>query len=298
MIKRIFKTILILTICLGITLPTNAAVSVSDGSAFVTKAEFSADVNNLSNRMAQLENSLDAKIDSLVSSYLTRNGIWNGAIQDLETYYIVDFFGSTTKANTCNITNGYRGFQGKTQEYTATYKALVYPPSAVNSDYLEHTVERTKKVIVHELNKSGMLYMTVNLAPTALLWTGSSADNRTWISFQAGVNDPRSSTVYGTIIKWNFQFGIEGGVPFGEVNAMQEAGIIPFFSGSWVQLWGKLGFQQAKILTFVEKGKQVYCRDYFLFKRNTANGTLDTATKGTSSEWGGMIMTVDDCAVY
>ena len=83
MINKVFKTILILMICLGLTIPTNAAVSVSDGSAFVTKAEFAADLNNLSNRMAQLENSLDAKIDSLVSSYLTRNGIWNGAKQDL-----------------------------------------------------------------------------------------------------------------------------------------------------------------------------------------------------------------------
>ena len=35
--------------------------------------------------MAQLENSLDAKIDSLVSSYLTRNGIWNGAKQTMNS---------------------------------------------------------------------------------------------------------------------------------------------------------------------------------------------------------------------
>ena len=91
MINKLFKTILILTIILGICVPTSAAVSVSDGSAFVTKAEFSADLNNLSNRMAQLENSLDAKIDSLVSSYLTRNGIWNGKAQtyliNKNTYY-------------------------------------------------------------------------------------------------------------------------------------------------------------------------------------------------------------------
>ena len=83
MLKKIFKTIFIMSLCVGISLPTNAAVSVSDGSAFVTKAEFAADLNNLSNRMAQLENSLDAKIDSLVSSYLTRNGIWNGAKQNM-----------------------------------------------------------------------------------------------------------------------------------------------------------------------------------------------------------------------
>ena len=81
MFGKIIKRIII--ICVAISLPIHAAVSVSDGSAFVTKAEFTADLNNLSNRMAQLENSLDAKIDSLVSSYLTRNGIWNGSMQDI-----------------------------------------------------------------------------------------------------------------------------------------------------------------------------------------------------------------------
>ena len=83
MIMKLFKTILVLSLCLGISIPSNAAVSVSDGSAFVTNAEFNSDVNNLENRMASLENSIDAKIDSLVSSYLTRNGIWNGVKQEL-----------------------------------------------------------------------------------------------------------------------------------------------------------------------------------------------------------------------
>ena len=79
MLRKVFKTILIFSICIGITIPTNAgSVSLSDGSAFVTKSELSYELNNLSNRMSQLENSLDSKIDSLVSSYLTRNGIWNG----------------------------------------------------------------------------------------------------------------------------------------------------------------------------------------------------------------------------
>ena len=86
MIKRVFKTIFIFTICLGITLPSNAGnVSVSDGSAFITKSELTYELNNLSNRMAQLENSLDSKIDKLVSSYLTRNGIWNGIKQNFTT---------------------------------------------------------------------------------------------------------------------------------------------------------------------------------------------------------------------
>lgn len=75
-----------LTLCLGITLPSNAAgVSVSDGSAFITKSELSYQLNNLSIRMTQLENSLDSKIDLLVSSYLTRNGIWNAVKQTIIT---------------------------------------------------------------------------------------------------------------------------------------------------------------------------------------------------------------------
>ena len=57
-----------------------AAISVSDGSAFVTKTEFSSKVSSLSNRMDIVENSIDAKIDSLVSSYLSRNGIWSGLV--------------------------------------------------------------------------------------------------------------------------------------------------------------------------------------------------------------------------
>ena len=80
MIKRLFKTIFILSCCISIYCPTYAT-KVSDGSAFVTKAEFAADLNSLSSRMSQLENALDAKINSLVSSYLTRNGVWNGAKQ-------------------------------------------------------------------------------------------------------------------------------------------------------------------------------------------------------------------------
>ena len=88
MFKRIYKTTISILLCLAFTMPANAAISVSDGSAFVTKAEFSADLNNLSNRMAQLENSLDAKIDSLVSAYLTKNGIWNGAKQTTQSYTV------------------------------------------------------------------------------------------------------------------------------------------------------------------------------------------------------------------
>ena len=84
---KIVKFFVVFNLILSISLINSvAAISVSDGSAFVTKAEFAADLNNLSNRMSTLENSLDAKIDSLVSSYLSRNGIWNGEKHEILSF--------------------------------------------------------------------------------------------------------------------------------------------------------------------------------------------------------------------
>ena len=129
MIMKLFKTILVLSLCLGISIPSNAAVSVSDGSAFVTNAEFNSDVNNLENRMASLENSIDAKIDSLVSSYLTRNGIWNGVKQEL-TDAVKDKKEHSFKAA---FTAGNRGTKAE-------------------------SIQRIKEVIVAKTSKAGMAF--------------------------------------------------------------------------------------------------------------------------------------------
>ena len=79
MIKKIFIILLVIVL----VIPSYAAVSVSDGSAFVTKEELAMKTNNISNRISTLENSIEAKIDSQVSSYLSRNGIWTGDKQEL-----------------------------------------------------------------------------------------------------------------------------------------------------------------------------------------------------------------------
>ena len=85
MLKRLFKTILILTICFVLTIPSSAAISVSDGSAFMTKTEFMADINNLSSRVAQLEITLDGTLDDKVSSYLEQKGFWKAKEQTFAT---------------------------------------------------------------------------------------------------------------------------------------------------------------------------------------------------------------------
>ena len=87
---KLSKRFLLLILIIIFPVSNFAAVSVSDGSAFVSKSEFSSTINNISNRMSIIENTLDAKIDSLVSSYLSRNGIWNGDKQTL-TNTTIDF---------------------------------------------------------------------------------------------------------------------------------------------------------------------------------------------------------------
>ena len=298
MLRKVFKTILVLTVCLGLTIHTNAAVSVSDGSAFVTKAEFAADLNNLSNRMAQLENSLDAKIDSLVSSYLTRNGIWNGATQTLKNYYILDFANPYSRAMSWftpqTLTNGTAGFLGKTQSYSPTYVTkLSIPTTILNNTFEEVYTERGNYVIVESLNKSGLLYMTVNFAPSSVVWPVNT-DKRCWINFNG--EDYGTGTVQ---IEWNFEFALTGKTYFSRTNVVPHIQMTP--SASWENhILGEQAYSyyaQTKVLTFVSKDDEVICRDYWLFKRNAQSGRL-TETWGVPTDYWGIIMTIDECVVY
>lgn len=76
MSKKTFKKIILTFLILSISFSANAAISVSDGSAFMTKTEFMADINNLSSRVAQLEIGLDGSLDGKVNSYLEQKGFW------------------------------------------------------------------------------------------------------------------------------------------------------------------------------------------------------------------------------
>ena len=80
---RFFKLIkrIIVMICILSNINSYAQIAVSDGSAFITKNEFAGELNSISNRMDRLKSSIDAKIDSIVSSYLSRNGIWEASEQ-------------------------------------------------------------------------------------------------------------------------------------------------------------------------------------------------------------------------
>ncbi len=150
--KKLFKTMVIFFVVFVMIFNSFAAISVSDGSAFVTKAEFSADLNNLSNRMSALENSIDAKIDSLVSSYLSRNGIWNGEKQTLDitdkTISLKNIMGNGT---TTNITT-YSQQRGAS---VGTYDSFTTPCIDLQSGYINDL-----GYIIYDITKTGLMCLS------------------------------------------------------------------------------------------------------------------------------------------
>ena len=70
-ISKIFKRAMALFIIVIINFNSYAAVvSSNDGSAFITKAEFDALVNDFNSRIEDYEKSIDAKIDGAIAEYL------------------------------------------------------------------------------------------------------------------------------------------------------------------------------------------------------------------------------------
>ena len=70
-LSRVFKRALVLFIIVIINFNSfSAVVSSNDGSAFITKAEFDALVNDFNSRIEDYEKSIDAKIDGAIAEYL------------------------------------------------------------------------------------------------------------------------------------------------------------------------------------------------------------------------------------
>ena len=84
--KKIIKRIIILFLIISCQINVFAAISIADGTSLTSKAEYSADLSHLSNRLSILENSIDSKIDSLVSAYINNNGIWSGYVIPTKDY--------------------------------------------------------------------------------------------------------------------------------------------------------------------------------------------------------------------
>lgn len=269
MLNKISKTLFLLFLCGAVSLPTSAAVSVSDGSAFVTKAEFSADLNNLSNRMAQLENSLDAKIDSLVSSYLTRNGIWNGAKQTLAKNY-------TDKWCTFYAYND-----------TGNTSVLAYP--AVKSygywSYVRKATTDSSSAFCTS-SKSGLMLITMEIS--------GNCYNRMF-----GVpSTPAGSSAGAGSLLWKYYINgkVVAAVPFGAANTQINAG-----NSNTIQRVVGIFDQKLSALFFVAKD-DVVTYDIVLSIMWGNNSTYSSVGMGTGGPGGGSSLYayayVNSCEVY
>lgn len=76
-IKKIFCIIIIFTMTMR-----SFAASSADAASFITKEEFDLALSDFNKRLTVFEAGINSKIDSQVSSYLERNGIWNKTTQD------------------------------------------------------------------------------------------------------------------------------------------------------------------------------------------------------------------------
>ena len=240
---KIFKLFISLSLILSISLLNSfAAISVSDGSAFVTKAEFAADLNNLSNRMSSLENSLDAKIDSLVSSYLSRNGIWNGEKQTVLNYW--DWHGTGTPNIQKTIPKPSTSIVVSATQKYIRYAANVFTSTKSGLLFAKYGV-RIQNGYGSNFSLSGIEYyvwsFSTCIAPTGSRWQGDYdgvAENSIAYSYPVRSLYSSSSTV-------NYIFNINGFVDKG-VNyaiyvalnsASNTATVVSFFNG------GYLGFE-------------------------------------------------------
>lgn len=88
MIINILKKFFCLILIFFYTFSCYASLTASDGSAFITREEYESSVKDFDSRLTTFEAGLNTKIDSQVSSYLDRNGIWSGSKQDILIEYM------------------------------------------------------------------------------------------------------------------------------------------------------------------------------------------------------------------
>ena len=257
--------ILKLFVCLLLILSTSlvnsiAAISVSDGSAFVTKAEFAADLNNLSNRMSSLENSLDAKIDSLVSSYLSRNGIWNGEAQ---TYSLtlnkeMDFGVSANMSNTV--------IQKNTDGYTSTIM-LGTDSKKVNGTHkgsngsVANTTTSPKFCIgitnkFMKMSKAGLLSFFIRFEGKSALYNEIGIQGIQYQSNSTNANNGITGMA-GIVLSKGDEYNLNNSNSQWVASSLYGFGTASFGSGTLSRVYIPFSFGSLSLLGFVDKDDEL-----------------------------------------
>ena len=277
------KNILIILIVLSLSIPSYSAVSVADGSAFATKAEFESNLLKLSDRLSLLENSLDAKVDSLVSAYLNRNGIWNGAKQELVERYKKYKYGFTSGSDTNT------GTPGTDQTYKPAYLLNLV------TDKINLVKNNTYGKILTYGNLQGILVN--NISKTGLAVAKTSCSNYTNYNGQAYIASSRADTP--SLASDHFRFVFSATVEF-----YQESSNI--LGTSNVQFAAPQGgiyliapeIPSGYILMFVEKDKPLYVSYKSSIENDAGTNWANTLAFRDSKAYSYRNWTVDDMLIY
>lgn len=118
MLQKYIKNFLCVIMICSFVLPAYASLSASDGSAFVTKGEFDSALADFNSRLTTFEAGINSKIDSQVTTYLDRNGIWSGQKQDILWASNTHKFPMQEVVNVTKATCTWRGAATDTTSYT------------------------------------------------------------------------------------------------------------------------------------------------------------------------------------
>ena len=144
-LSRVFKRALALFIIVIINFNSfSAVVSSNDGSAFITKAEFDALVNDFNSRIEDYEKSIDAKIDGAIAEYLA--GLASSITTELtnnltklQNNYDVFWSNQTTGIVTERVKYGATyevQIGGRSNSYNASDARQVQIKSSVNGGFV------------------------------------------------------------------------------------------------------------------------------------------------------------------
>ena len=191
-LSRVFKRALVLFIIVIINFNSfSAVVSSNDGSAFITKAEFDALVNDFNSRIEDYEKSIDAKIDGAIAEYLA-------GLATASSYIMEDLIHVAKENNVNNL----KFIQWKT------------PATAIHTDDVDAGLFMNKVVCAADLREAGAKgYVQITNSPVniggiqQITYTGndSSKGNTSYYyyaGFPFGTYNESDYKVTGNINTW------------------------------------------------------------------------------------------------
>ena len=213
--------------------------------AFITKDEFDKAMADFNTRLSVFEAGINSKIDSQVTSYLDRNGIWSKKEQEFS--FTDTVMGLTYGARGLACAQLMIPLAGGTDAYikvedgSSTYQA--YKIAQKGTSYYN-------KVLVEKINKSGLCYMVYNMYVKPYV-NGSLNEN---VNIQIGTTATNASYYDNLVCSFNIMYCMHQ-------DTYSRDNILTSFSYAWahvLQCVPKVYQYGLNVSFFVKSGKPLY----------------------------------------